>query len=151
MYHQIILVGNLGQDPDMRYTAQGDAVTNFSVATNRRWTGKDGQPAEQTTWFRISVWGAQAEACNSYLQKGRQVLVIGEMSPDRESGNPRTWADQTGQVRASYEIRARTVQFLGGGAAAAPQTNGAPQTASATTHDATAPATGPIAEEEIPF
>lgn len=145
MYHQITLVGNLGQSPELRYTAQGDAVTNFSVATNRRWTGQDGQPAEQTTWFRISVWGAQAEACNQYLEKGRQVLVIGEMNPERDTGNPRVWTDNSGNGRASYEVKARTVQFLGGSGAQAGGARSSAPAKSEKTDDAT------IAEDEIPF
>ena len=75
MYQKVIIVGNLGGDPELRYTPQGDPVTSFSVATNRRWTGRDGQPGEETCWFRVSVWGKQAESCNQYLSKGRQVLV----------------------------------------------------------------------------
>ena len=114
MYSKIVIVGNLGSDPELRYTPQGDGVCSFSVATNRRWTGGDGQPAEETTWFRVSAWGKQAESCNQYLSKGRQVLVEGRLTPDRETGGPRIWTDNNGNQRASYEIRALSVQFLGG-------------------------------------
>lgn len=120
MFQKIIIAGNLGGDPELRYTPEGQAVTNFSVATNRRWTGADGQPAEEVTWFRVSVWGKQAEACNQYLSKGRQVLVEGQLSPDK-SGNPRIWTDNSNQARASYDLRAYRVQFLGGQQAQGPQ------------------------------
>lgn len=114
MYQKLLIVGNLGQDPEMRYTPSGRAVCNFSVATNRRWTGNDGQQQEETVWFRVSVWGNQAETCNQYLSKGRQVLCEGRLTVDRESGGPRVWQDQNGNWRASYEMNAFTVKFLGG-------------------------------------
>lgn len=123
MYQKVVIVGNLGNDPELRYTPQGDAVTSFSVATNRRWTGADGQPAEETTWFRVSAWGRQAETCNQYLSKGRQVLVEGRLVPDRNTGGPRIWTAQDGTARASFELRALSVQFLGG----ATQGQGQPQ------------------------
>ena len=82
-YQRILLVGNLGNDPEMRYTPGGAAVTNFNMATNEEWNDKQtGQRQKRTTWWRISVWGAQAEACNQYLAKGRQVLVDGQVVPD---------------------------------------------------------------------
>jgi len=115
MYQKIMIVGNLGGDPELRYTPSGDAVTSFSVATNRKWTTKDGEPGEETTWFRVSAWGRQAENCNEYLSKGSQVFVEGTMVPDRETGGPRIWTGQDGEARTSFEIRAFTVQFLGGG------------------------------------
>ncbi len=114
MYQKLVIVGNLGSDPEMRYTPSGQAVTNLSVATNRRWTGNDGQQQEETTWFRVSVWGKQAETVNQYLSKGRQVLIEGRLTPDRESGGPRIWTDQSGNSRASYEMMAYEVKFLGG-------------------------------------
>lgn len=115
MYQRVVIVGNLGGDPEMRYLPDGTAVTNFSVATGRRWTDqRTGQPVEETTWFRVSVFGRQAESANQYLSKGRQVLVEGRMQPDAQTGGPRLWTGQDGTVRASYEIRAFTVQFLGG-------------------------------------
>lgn len=115
MYQKITIVGNLGGDPEMRYMPDGTAVTNFSVATNRRWTNQQtGEPAEETTWFRVSVWGRQAESANQYLSKGRQVLVEGRLRPDPQTGGPRMYTRQDGTVGASFEIRALTVQFLGG-------------------------------------
>ncbi len=135
MYQRITIVGNLGGDPEMRYLPNGTPVANFSVATNRRWTGEDGQQQEETTWFRVSTFGRLAEVCNQYLSKGRPVLVEGRMRPD-ETGGPRVWQGNDGQYRASFEVTARTVKFLGGRGAAGP-----------TAGDETPPPP----EEEIPF
>jgi single-strand DNA-binding protein len=112
MYQRLFLIGHLGNDPEMRYTPQGTPVTHLSVATNRRVTGNDGQLKEETIWFRVSVFGKQAEACNQYLTKGRQVLVEGTLTPD-ENGGPRIWTDKDGKPRASFEVFAQTVRFLG--------------------------------------
>jgi len=115
MYQKIIIAGNLGRDPEMRFMPNGTAVTNFSVATNRRWTDStSGEPREETIWFRVSVWGRQAETVNEYLSKGRQVLVEGRLRPDPQTGEPRIWTAQDGTVRATYEIVADTVRFIGG-------------------------------------
>lgn len=115
MYQKLIIVGNLGNDPDMRYLQDGTAVTSFNLATNRRWTDRQSnQPVEETTWFRVSVWGRQAETVNQYLSKGRRVLVEGMLTPDRQTGGPRTYTRQDGTVGASFEVRADSVRFLGG-------------------------------------
>ena len=111
MYHKVILVGNLGRDPEMRYTPSGSAVTNFSMATSEKWTGQDGQQQERTIWWRVSVWGKSGEACNQYLKKGSKVLVEGRMNATPE-GNPRMWKDQSGNDRASFEVTALAVKFL---------------------------------------
>lgn len=112
MYQKIIIVGYLGGDPEMRYTPNGQAVTNFSVATSNRFTGSDGQLVDETTWFRVSVWGRQAETTNQYLRKGSRVLVEGRMTPDRSTGGPRIWTRQDGTPAASFEVSAFTVRFL---------------------------------------
>jgi single-strand DNA-binding protein len=114
MFHKVILVGNLGRDPEMRYTPSGQSVTNMSVASNRRYTNSDGDTVEETVWFRVAVWGRQAEACNQYLSKGRQVLVEGRLVPD-ENGNPKVWSRQDGSPGSSFEVNAQTVRFLGSG------------------------------------
>lgn len=115
MYQKLMIVGNLGQDPEMRFMPDGQAVTNFSVAVNRRWKDREtGEAQEEVTWFRISVWGRQAEAANQYLRKGRQVLVEGRLRPDPHTGGPRLWTRNDGTVGASFEITADRVQFLGG-------------------------------------
>ena len=113
MFHKVILVGNLGRDPEMRYTPGGQAVTNLNVATNRTYTDNAGNQVKQTVWFRVSVWGKQAESAHQYLRKGRQVLVEGRLNPD-DNGNPRIWNAQDGTPRASFEVTAETVRFLGG-------------------------------------
>lgn len=112
MFHTIIIVGNLGKDPEMRYTPNGQAVTSFSVASNRQYTNNEGQSIKETIWFRISAWGKLAETCNNYLQKGSRVLVEGRMVPDQGSGGPRIWNRQDGTPAASYEVSASTVRFL---------------------------------------
>jgi len=111
-FHTIIFVGNLGRDPEMRYTPAGEAVTNFSVAINDNYTDKQGQKVERTIWIRVSTGGRQAETCNQYLKKGRKVLVEGRLVPDNATGGPRLWNRQDGTVAASYEVSAQTVRFL---------------------------------------
>lgn len=113
MYQKLIIVGNLGRDPEMRYTPSGQAVTNFSVATSRKWTSNDGHQQEETIWIRVSTWGRLAETCNQYLSKGKQVMCEGRLTIDKESGGPRVWQDQEGNWRASYEMTAFEVKFLG--------------------------------------
>ena len=116
MYQKVIVVGRLGNDPDMRYMPNGSAVTNFSLATSKRWTDKSsGEPREETVWFRVAVWGRQAETANQYLSKGRQVLVEGELKPDPDTGGPRLFQKNDGTLGASFELTAFTVKFLGGG------------------------------------
>jgi len=112
MYQRITIVGNLGTDPTMRYTPSGQAVTNFNVATNRKYTASSGEKVNETTWFRVSVWGKQAESTNQYLHKGSKVLVEGRLNPDKQTGGPRLWTGNDGQPRASFEITAMTVRFL---------------------------------------
>jgi single-strand DNA-binding protein len=138
MYQKITIVGNLGRDPEMRYLDNGQAVTNLSVATNRRWNDQaTGQQQEEVTWFRVSVWGKQAEACNQYLEKGRQVLVEGRLKPDPANGGPRLYTRQDGSVGASFELAAERVQFLGNNG------NGR--------HNGEGVETAEIVEDDIPF
>jgi single-strand DNA-binding protein len=103
---KVILVGNLGSDPEMRYTPNGKAVTSFRMATNRRYTTSAGESREETDWFRISVWGKQAEQCNQFLSKGKQAYVEGRL-------HARNWEGQDGQMRTSLEVTADRVLFLG--------------------------------------
>ncbi len=112
MYSTIIIVGNVGKDPEMRYTPSGQAVTSFSVATNRGYTNNNGEQVKETTWFRVSAWGKQAETCNQYLKKGSKVLVEGRLTSDPATGGPRIWQAQDGTSRASFEVNAGTVRFL---------------------------------------
>ncbi len=141
MYQKIIIAGNLGKDPEMRYAPNGDAVTSFSVATGRKYTDKSGNKVEETTWFRVSVWGKQAETCNQYLKKGRSVLVEGRLNADKATGGPKIFTRQDGTAGAAFEITAESVRFLGGGQRDGE--TGAP--AGQTMHDA------PADEENIPF
>jgi single-strand DNA-binding protein len=112
MYQQITIVGYLGNDPDMRFTPNGQAVTSFSLATSRKFTNNSGQQVDETTWFRVSVWGPQAESSNQYLHKGSPVLVVGRLRPDPQTGSPRIFNRQDGSMGASYEVTAQTVRFL---------------------------------------
>jgi single-strand DNA-binding protein len=141
MYHKVIIVGNLGADPEMRYTPTGTPVTHFRMAASRVFVDAEGNRKKVTTWFRVTAWGKLAEQCNEYLQKGRLVLVEGVLVPD-ESGNPRVWVGSDGTVRASYEVRAERVKFLGPRPAA-------PEEAIAEEGYEALPELGE--EEEIPF
>ena len=113
MYQTIILIGNLGKDPEMRFTPSGQPVTTLSVATNRRYNNPNGQPVKATTWYRITVWGKQAEACNQHLHKGSRVLVEGRLTPDPETGGPHIW-ENNGKYGASFEVNASAVRFVSG-------------------------------------
>jgi len=124
-FHTLILVGRLGQDPEMRYMPNGQAVTNFSVATDRVYKNANGEQTRVTTWFRVSVWGKQAESCNQYLTKGSMVLIEGTLNPDKDTGRPRIWTSADGRSGTSYEVNAQTVRFLStkGGAVEAADTS----------------------------
>jgi len=127
MYHTIIIAGNVGKDPEMRYTPSGQAVTSFSVATNRQYTTGNGEQVKETIWFRISTWGKTAETCNQYVKKGMKVLVEGRLTPDKTTGGPRIWTKQDGSAGASFEVTANTVRFLSradGGGGDAPMAGG---------------------------
>lgn len=141
MYQKLVIVGNLGKDPEMRYAPNGDAVTSLNVAANRKYTDKSGQLVKETTWFRVSVWGKQAEACNQYLKKGSSVLVEGRLNADKTTGGPRVFTRQDGTSGASFEVTAERVQFLSGG-----QREG-DGGSSASPQDAE----GPTDEDNIPF
>lgn len=111
MYQTIILIGNLGKAPEMRFTPSGNPVTTLSVATNRRYNDTNGQPVKETTWFRVSIWGKQAESCNQHLHKGSRVLVEGRITPDPETGGPHIW-EKDGKHGASFEVTASAVRFV---------------------------------------
>jgi len=104
--NKVILIGHLGQDPELRHTGSGTAVCNMSLATDESYT-KDGERVERTEWHRIVAWGRLAETCDEYLQKGRQVYVEGSLQT-------REWEDNDGSTRQTTEVKARTVQFLSG-------------------------------------
>jgi len=104
--NKVIIVGHLGADPELKYTASGQAVARFNVATSENWTDKNGQKQERTEWHRMVVWGKLGEVCGKHLAKGRQVYVEGRLQT-------RQWEDQQGQKRYTTEVVAGTVQFLG--------------------------------------
>jgi single-strand DNA-binding protein len=140
MYQKIIIVGNLGRDPEMRYMQDGTPVTSFSVATSRRWTDSNGQQQERTVWFRVSAWRRLAETCSQYLAKGRQVLVEGELT------EPRPYQSRDGDWRATLDVTALNVKFLGG--------RSEPSSGSYGDEGAGAgagPSDDSLGEEEIPF
>jgi len=103
--NKVMIIGNLGQDPEMRFTANGSAVTNFRVAVSRHYQGADGERREETEWFSVVAWNKLAEQCNQYLQKGRKVYVEGRLQT-------RSWDGQDGQKRYRTEVIATEVQFL---------------------------------------
>jgi single-strand DNA-binding protein len=105
--NKVIIIGNLGRDPEMRYTQGGSPVTSLNIATTRVYTNKSNDRVEETEWHRVTVWGKQAEACNQYLSKGRQVYVEGRLQT-------RSYEDKEGVKKYSTEIVAEVVQFLGG-------------------------------------
>lgn len=147
-FNKIIIVGNLGKDPELRYTPQGDAVCNLSVATSAKKKDKAGEMQEVTTWFRVTLWRNQAENAAKYLTKGRQVYIEGRLGIEE-------WKDRDGNNRYTLEVQASDMQFLGGGSrsdeysgeSGTPQFAG-PASAGQSTGAASAPAT---ADDDIPF
>lgn len=111
-FHTIIFVGNLGRDPEMRYTPSGQPVTTFNVAVNDNYTSSSGEKVQRTLWMRVSAWGKLAETCNNFLKKGSKVLVEGRLAADPSTGSPRIWQRQDGTAGTSFEITASTVRFL---------------------------------------
>ncbi|AKF79778.1 single-strand binding protein [Myxococcus fulvus] len=105
--NKVILIGNLGADPEVRFTPGGQAVANFRIATSESWTDKNGQKQERTEWHRIVVWGKLAELCGEYLKKGRQCYVEGRLQT-------REWTDKENRKNYTTEVVANAVTFLGG-------------------------------------
>ena len=105
-FNKIILVGNLGRDPELRYTPQGTPVCSFTLATNERRKDKAGETQDVTTWFRVTLWGRQAETASQYLTKGRPVYVEGRLRVEE-------WTDRDGKARHTLEVHATDMQFIG--------------------------------------
>lgn len=105
-FNKIILVGNLGRDPELRYTPQGDAVCDFSMATNDRKRDKSGEYQDVPTWFRVTLWGKQAENASKYLAKGKQVYIEGRLSLDE-------WTDRDGNTRQTLQVTGTDMRFIG--------------------------------------
>lgn len=143
--NKVLLIGRLGNNPEIRYTNTGTAVANFNLATSENWNDKNGQRQERTEWHRVVVWGKLAELCEKYLSKGRQCFVEGRLQT-------RSWDDKEGNKRYTTEIVAATIQFLGGPSAQA----GAGAGAGASEHGGAEMQDGPqmessFTEDEIPF
>ena len=143
--NKVILIGNLGRDPELRYTQGGQAVANFSVATTEKFSSRDGTPQERTEWHRIVVWGKQGENCAQYLSKGRSVYVEGSLRTQE-------WEDREGNKRRTTEVVAQRVQFLGSrreGAAGSPPTESRPP--DAPSGPPSGGSSGPPPEDDVPF
>lgn len=127
-FEQIMLRGNVGQEPEQRFTADGTPVTNFSLAVNRSYTLGDGTKRKETKWFRISCWRRLAEVVKDYVHKGDSVLVTGRMSGESRDGkepneviiDPRVWQGSDGEYHASFEVTAQNVDFCGGNGGTTP-------------------------------
>ena len=137
--NKVILIGNLGKDPEVRFTQTGSAVANFSIATSEQWNDRDGKRQERTEWHNIVVWGKQAETCGQYLAKGRQVYVEGSI-------RTRSYDDKTGTKRYVTEIVAQRIRFLGGGGG----TRVAPEMDTGAGDEGT-PSSMTPADDDIPF
>jgi single-strand DNA-binding protein len=135
--NKVILIGNLGRDPEVRFTQGGTPVANFTMATTDRWSDPSGEKKEKTEWHKIVVWGKQAEIAGEYLRKGRPVYIEGSLQT-------REWTDRDGNKRYTTEVRAFNMQFLG-----RPDDRGAAST-TAPADDMGEPAGG-FAEDDIPF
>ncbi len=138
--NKVILVGNLGKDPEVRFTNSGSAVARLSVATSEVWNDRDGNRQERTEWHNVVVWGKQGEHCGQYLAKGRQVYVEGSI-------RTRSYDDKSGNKRYVTEVVAQRVQFLGGGGG----TRLAPQTEAAPADDAQSGGGPPPIDDDVPF
>lgn len=109
MYQQIMLIGNLGSDPELRHTATGVPVCSFRLAVHKQWQAQDGEQKEKVTWFRVTAWQKLAEVVHEHLGKGRRVLVVGEVE------NAQAYVSKTGELAATNEVTARTIRFLDSG------------------------------------
>ena len=107
-FNKIIIVGNLGRDPELRYTPQGTPVCNFSMASNERRKDKTGESQDHVTWFRVTLFGRMAESASQYLVKGRPVFIEGRLRVEE-------WTDRDGKARHTLEVNATDMQFIGGG------------------------------------
>jgi single-strand DNA-binding protein len=136
--NKVIVLGNLGRDPELRHTPAGKAVCTLRVATNETWTDQAGEKQERTEWHQIVVWGRSAENCNQYLRKGRSVFVEGRLQT-------RKWQDKEGQDRWTTEIVADRVQFVGGGE------RGAGAGGGSFDNDAEIPPPSTTESDDIPF
>ena len=138
-FNKIILVGNLGRDPELKYTTQGTAVCNFTMATNEKRKDKTGEMQDVTTWFRVTLWGRQAETASQYLTKGRPVYIEGRLRVDE-------WTDRDSKSRYTLEVHATDMQFIGGARSDESPSGGqrpAPPESSRSEHEAV--------DDDVPF
>jgi single-strand DNA-binding protein len=146
-FNKIIVVGNLGRDPELRYTPQGTPVCSFTVATNEKRKDRAGEMQDFTTWFRVTLWGRQAETASQYLTKGRPIYVEGRLRLEE-------WTDKDGKQRYTLEVHATDMQFIGGGRGdeASAGTGGAAQspTGRASSSDRQPPEPD-LSDDDIPF
>ncbi|MCK5505049.1 MAG: single-stranded DNA-binding protein [Thermodesulfovibrionia bacterium] len=145
--NKVILVGNLGRDPEVRYTKNGQAVASFSLATTERWTGKDGNKEEKTEWHRIVAWGKLGEICGEYLVKGKQVYIEGRLQT-------RDWDDKDGNKKSTTEIVANNMVMLSQAGGAQQSYGGDQQAASAGGQAASSGGgseTDDFEDDDIPF
>ena len=140
-FNKVILVGNLGRDPELRYTPQGTPVCSFSMATNERRKDKSGEMQDQTTWFRITLWGRQAETASQYLTKGRPVYIEGRLRVEE-------WTDRDGKARHTLEVHGTDMQFIGGGAR---EEGGAPPARAAAAAGEPGPEATDLNDDDVPF
>jgi single-strand DNA-binding protein len=142
-FNKITLVGNLGRDPELRYTPQGTPVCSFSLATNERRKDKTGEMQDQTTWFRVTLWGRQAETASQYLTKGRPVYIEGRLRVEE-------WTDRDGKPRHTLEVHATDMQFIGGGRSEEPPAERS-SVSPAPSEQASEPQHDFAADDDVPF
>ena len=146
-FNKVIIVGNLGRDPELRYTPQGTAVCNFSMATTEKRRDKSGEYQDVTTWFRVTVWDKKAEVAAKYLQKGSQVYIEGRLKLDE-------WTDRDGKTRTTLDVTATDMQFIGsaagrdGGGYSGDMDDNMPEAPKTTS---AAVGTTPTPDDDIPF
>ena len=143
-FNKITIVGNLGRDPELRYTPQGNAVCNFSVATNEKRRDKNGEMQDITTWFRITLWGKQAENASKYLTKGSPVYVEGRLKVEE-------WTDRDGKGRYTLEVNATDMQFISGGGRGDEMSGGSDETGFADDSGEMMKSSSAPTDDDIPF
>lgn len=146
-FNKIIVVGNLGRDPELRYTPQGDAVCNFSIATNEKKRDKSGEMQDVTTWFRVTLWRKQAENASKYLTKGSPVYVEGRLRVEE-------WTDRDGNTRYTLEVQGTDMHFISGGRTeefSGGASTGEPEFAGPADRSGGSAAPTPANDDDIPF
>ena|SRR2546423_14051332 len=140
-FNKVILVGNLGRDPELRYTPQGTPVCSFTMATNERRKDRAGETQDLTTWFKVTLWGRQAETASQYLTKGKPVYIEGRLRVEE-------WTDRDGRQRYTLEVNATDMQFIGGRGEETPPTS---RPEAAAPNHGTETADADISDDDIPF